>query len=144
MNLEGQTEFRDIPWTRQRPAGVFRDSAQSMPHRVGVATKSPRPRHRPVIVLPRPKRFEKHLPVLVGKVTKPSNAAPTVWIIASGALTAAVARMEPSNIATEEVESARPRNIIRATCRARGVSRRSPKAALTPARPSATTTTNVG
>ncbi len=69
-----------------------------------------------------------------GRSPKPSNAAPTVLIIASGALTAAVARMEPSNTATEEAGSVGPRNIILATCRARGVSRRSPKGALTPTR----------
>jgi hypothetical protein len=41
-----------------------------------------------------------------------------------------VARMEPSNTATEDVESVGPRTITRAICRARGVSRRSSKAAL--------------
>jgi len=65
---------------------------------------------------------------------KQRNTAPTVLIIASGALTAAVARMEPSNTTTDDVESVGPRNITRATCRARGVSRRSSKAALTPTR----------
>src|SRR6478672_5987418 len=69
-----------------------------------------------------------------GRSPKPCNTAPTVLIIVSGALTAAVARMEPSNTATEEVESAGPRTITRAKCRARGVSRRSLKAALTPTR----------
>ena len=70
----------------------------------------------------------------LGRSPKPSNAALTVLIIASGALTAAVARMEPSNTATEEAESVGPRNITLAKCRARGVSRRSLKDALTPTR----------
>jgi hypothetical protein len=69
-----------------------------------------------------------------GRSPKPFNAGPTVLIIASGALTAAVARMEPSNTATEDAESVGPRNITLATCRARGVSRRSSKRALTPTR----------
>src|SRR4029077_3632242 len=43
-----------------------------------------------------------------GRPPKPSNAAPTVLIIASGALTAAVARMEPSNTATEDAELVGP------------------------------------
>jgi len=38
-----------------------------------------------------PEMFRKHLGVHVGKIAKPSSAAPTVLIIASGALTAAVA-----------------------------------------------------
>src|SRR6185312_6224739 len=37
-----------------------------------------------------------------GRSAKQSNAAPTVWTITCGALTAAVARMEPSNTATED------------------------------------------
>jgi hypothetical protein len=45
---------------------------------------------------PHLKRFEKHLGVHVGKIAKPSSAAPTVLIIASGALTAAVARRDLS------------------------------------------------
>ena len=69
-----------------------------------------------------------------GRSPKPSTAAPTVLIITSGALTAAVARMEPSNTATDDVESVGARNITLATCRARRVSRRSSKAALTPTR----------
>jgi hypothetical protein len=69
-----------------------------------------------------------------GRSPKPSSAAPAVLIIAAGALTAAVARIEPSNTATEEVESVGPRTITRATCRACGASRRSVKAALTPTR----------
>jgi hypothetical protein len=69
-----------------------------------------------------------------GRSVKGFRAARTDLTIASGALTAAVARMEPSNTATEDVESVGPRNITRATCRACGVSRRSPKAALTPTR----------
>src|SRR5277367_6440907 len=40
-----------------------------------------------------------------GRSPKQPNTAPTVLTIATGALTAAVARMEPSNTATEDVES---------------------------------------
>jgi hypothetical protein len=43
-----------------------------------------------------------------GRSPKPSNATPTVLIITSGALTAAVASREPSNTATEDVESVGP------------------------------------
>jgi len=43
-----------------------------------------------------PEMFRKHLGVHVGKIAKPSSAAPTVLIIASGALTAAVARRDLS------------------------------------------------
>ena len=64
-----------------------------------------------------------------GRSPKPSSAAPAVLIIAAGALTAAVARIEPSNTATEEVESVGPRTITFARCNARGVSRRSSKGA---------------
>src|SRR5271169_5987597 len=71
MYLEGQTEFRDILWARQRPAGVFLDSMQPVPDRVRVANKhAGRTAHRGISVLPDPKRFEKRLPVLVGKVGK--------------------------------------------------------------------------
>ena len=39
-----------------------------------------------------------------GRSPKPSNAAPAVWTITFAALTAAVARMEPSNTATEDLD----------------------------------------
>ena len=135
MYLENQTQFGDIPRPREGSAGMFLDSAQPVADGVGVADKYfSRTAHRPIIVLPHPKRFEQHLPVLVGKIAKTVQRNGDRLIITSGALTAAVARIEPSNTATDDVESVGPRNITLATCRARGVSRRSSKAALTPTR----------
>jgi hypothetical protein len=69
--FERQTQFGDIPWPRQGSAGVFLDSTQPVADRVRVANKHlSRTAHRRIIVLPRPKRFKKHLPLLVGKVAK--------------------------------------------------------------------------
>jgi hypothetical protein len=48
---------------------MFLDPTQSVADRVRVANKHlSRTAHRRIIVLPHPKRLEKHLPVLVGKV----------------------------------------------------------------------------
>ena len=135
MYLERQAQFGDIPRPREGSAGVFLDSAQPVADGVGVGNK--------YLGVPRTEAslscHARNVSNSIsrsssGRSPKPSNAAPTVLIITSGALTAAVARMEPSNTATEDVESVGPRNITLATCRARGVSRRSPKAALTPTR----------
>ena len=39
MHLEGQTEFGDIPWTREGSTGMSLDSAQSLAHRIGMTDK---------------------------------------------------------------------------------------------------------
>ena len=71
MYLERQTQFGDIPRPREGSAGVFLDSAQAVADGVRVANKYLRSTaHRRIVVLPHPKRFEKHLPLLVGKITK--------------------------------------------------------------------------
>ena len=50
---------------------MFLDSAQSVADRIRVANKHLScAAHRRIVVLPHPKRFEKRLPVLVGKVAK--------------------------------------------------------------------------
>src|SRR5271155_1783301 len=69
--FERQTQFGDIPWPREGSAGTFLDSTQPVADGVRVAKKSlSRTAQRRIVVLPHPKRFEKHLPVLVGKVAK--------------------------------------------------------------------------
>jgi hypothetical protein len=133
--LECQTQFGDIPWPREGSAGVFLDSTQPVADCVRVANKYLGcAAHGRIVVLPHRNVSKSISRSSSGRSPKPSNAAPTVLIIASGALTAAVARIEPSNTATEDVESVGPRSITLATRRARGVSRRCPKAALTPTR----------
>ena len=77
MYLESQTQFGDIPWPRQRSAGVFLNPAQSMAHRVGMADKHfGGATHRCVVVLPRVERFEQHLALVVGKIAKPAQRTP--------------------------------------------------------------------
>ena len=84
MDLECQTQFGDIPWPREGSAGVFLDSVQPLAHSVGMAIKHfGGAAQRCIVVLPHPKRFKKHLPVLVGKIAKTVQRAPTVWIIAA-------------------------------------------------------------
>ena len=71
MDLESQTQLGDIPRPLKGSAGVFLDSTQPVAHGVRVAIKYlGRAAHRRIVVLPHPKRFEKHLPVLVGKIGK--------------------------------------------------------------------------
>ena len=71
MYLESQTQFGDIPWPRQGSAGVFLDSAQPVADGVRMADKHlSRTAHRRIVVLLHPKRFEKHLPVLVGNIAE--------------------------------------------------------------------------
>ena len=71
MYLESQTQFGDIPWPRERAAGTFLDPAQAVADGVWVANKYlSRTAHRRIIVLPHPKRVERHLPLLVGKIAK--------------------------------------------------------------------------
>ena len=71
MYFECQTQFGDIPWPREGSAGTFLDPTQPVADRVRVAKKYlSRTAHRRIVVLPHPKRFEKHLPVVVGKVAK--------------------------------------------------------------------------
>src|SRR6476646_11257037 len=70
MYFECQTQFGDILRPREGSAGVFLDSTQSVADRVWVASKCfSCTAHGPIVVLPYPKRFEKHLPV-IGKVAK--------------------------------------------------------------------------
>src|SRR6478752_9166702 len=69
--LERHTQFGDILRPLKGSAGVFLDSAQPVAHGVRVANEYlSRAAHRRIVVLPHPKRFEKHLPVLVGKIAK--------------------------------------------------------------------------
>src|ERR1700752_5417124 len=71
MYLESQTQFGDILRPRKASAGVFLDSTQSVADRVRVADKRfSCTAHGPIVVLPHPKRGNKHLPVLIGKVAK--------------------------------------------------------------------------
>jgi hypothetical protein len=71
VNLESQAQFGDIPWPREGSAGVFLDPAQPVADGVRVANEYlSRTAHRRIVVLPHPKRFEKHIPVLVGKLAK--------------------------------------------------------------------------
>ena len=37
MHLERQAEFGDISWTREGPAGALFNSAQPVPHGIGMA-----------------------------------------------------------------------------------------------------------
>ena len=84
MYLESQTQFGDILRPREGSAGTFLDPTQPVADRVRVASKHlSRTAHRRIIVLPHPKRFKKHLPLLVGKIAKTVQRAPTVWIIAA-------------------------------------------------------------
>ena len=71
MYLERQTQFGDIPWPREGSAGTYLDPAQPVADGVRVANKHrSRTTHRRIVVLPHPKRFKQHLPVLVGKIAK--------------------------------------------------------------------------
>ena len=71
MYLESQTQFGDVPRPRQGSARTFLDPTQPVAERVRVANKHlSRSAHRRISVLPHPKRFEQHLALLVGKVTK--------------------------------------------------------------------------
>ena len=84
MYLERQTQFGDILRLREGSAGVFLDPTQAVAHGVRVANEYlSRAAHRCIVVLPHPKRFKKHLPLLVGKIAKTVQRAPTVWIIAA-------------------------------------------------------------
>jgi hypothetical protein len=79
VDFESQTQFGDIPWPLKGSAGVFLDSAQPVADGVRVAIKyRSRRAHRCIVVLPHPKRFKKHLPLLVGKIAKTVQRAPTV------------------------------------------------------------------
>ena len=72
---------------------MFLDSVRAVADGVRVAIKYVgRAAHRRVVVLPHPKRFEKRLPVRLGKIAKTVHRGADRLIIASGALTAAVAR----------------------------------------------------
>ena len=72
---------------------MFLDSAQSVADRIRMANKHLScAAHRRIIVLPHPKRFEKRLPVRLGKNAKTVHRGADRLIIASGAYTAAVAR----------------------------------------------------
>src|SRR6478736_7159692 len=71
MYLESQTQFGDILRPRKGSAGMFLDSAQPVADGVRVANKHlSRSAHRRITVLPHPKRVEKHLTLLVGKIAK--------------------------------------------------------------------------
>jgi len=88
-------------------------------------------------LLSRPKAGEGTVRALLtaaADASKPPNAFPIDLTITSGALTAAVASIEPSNTAMDEASSGRPRSITLAKCSACGVSRRSSKRALIPTR----------
>ena len=79
MYFESQTRFGDIPRPREGSAVTFLDSTQAIADGVRAAIKYfSRTAHGSITVLPHPKPFEKHLPLLVGKVFKQSNAALTV------------------------------------------------------------------
>ena len=68
------------------------DSTQAIADGVRAAIKYfSRTAHGSIIVLPHPKPFEKHLPLLVGKVVKTVQRSADRLIIGSAALTAAVA-----------------------------------------------------
>ena len=135
MHLERQTEFGDITWAQKGPAGVLLDPVESVSHGVGMNDKPLcRDVHGGVVVLPHPKRVEEDLAVLVSQIAERFSTSPTDLTMISGALTAAVARTEPSKTATRDAGSPRPRSVTLAQCRACGVSRRSSKRALTPTR----------
>src|SRR5277367_7193243 len=69
--FECQTQFDKIPWPQKGSAGTFLDPTQPVADRVRVTKKYlSRAAHRRITVLPHPKRVEKHLPLLVGKVVK--------------------------------------------------------------------------
>jgi hypothetical protein len=84
VDFERQIQFGDILRPREGSAGVFLDPTQAVAHGVRVANEYlSRAAHRCIVVLPHPKRFKKHLPLLVGKIAKTVQRAPTVWIIAA-------------------------------------------------------------
>jgi hypothetical protein len=69
--FECQTQFGDVPWPGEGSAGTFLDPTQPVADRVGVANKYfSRTAHGRIVVLPDPKRFEKHLPIPIGKIAK--------------------------------------------------------------------------
>jgi len=79
MYFESQTRFGDIPRPREGSAVTFLDSTQAIADGVRAAIKYfSRTAHGSITVLPHSKPSEKHLPLLVGKLIKQSNAALTV------------------------------------------------------------------
>src|ERR1700722_13302590 len=77
MYLESQTQFGDIPWPREEPAGTVLNPTQPVADRVDVTEKSLSDEvQRSSVFLPYPKRFEKHLPLLVVKVAEAVQCSP--------------------------------------------------------------------
>src|SRR3984957_10617274 len=77
MYLESQTQFGDIPWPREEPAGTFLNPTQPVADRVDVTEKSLSDEvQRSSVFLPYLKRYEKHLPLLVGKVAEAVQCSP--------------------------------------------------------------------
>ena len=94
MYFESQTQFGDIPWPRKGSAGVFLDSAQSVADRIRVANKDLSRPDTDASLSCHTRNVSKSISrSSSGRSPKPTNTAPTVLIITSGALTAAVARM---------------------------------------------------
>src|SRR6478672_1262314 len=92
MYFESQTRFGDIPRPREGSAVTLLDSRQAIADGVRTAIKYfSRTAHGSITVLPHSKPFEKHLPLLVGKLIKTVQRSADRLIIGSATLTAAVA-----------------------------------------------------